>query len=1362
MTYSWSGPNGFKDSIENPIINNATTAATGLYSVIYTSVQGSCVSKASTINVVESPTPIVNPVPDTTYKNNVYSGLYTYTPVVAGTTFWWTNTNTSIGLGANGKDTMSFITTNTTPYPITVTVTVTPETDSCIGKPIMFNITVNPTPKLISPLNDTICTGTAFIYQARSATINVKYTWYRSVVAGISNSAGYSTDSTGAVSEILYNTTVSPISVIYTFTLIAADGSVNTENVTVLVNPDAKSNITFVSDDICAPGHYDSINIKPSYYFNADSLYVWYANNTYIGTSISFPGYTIQNAGDSITLKLITTSKYGCKSDSATHEFYTIIKPAVSFTKSIDSGCGPLTVTFTNTTLPLNESTYFWNFGNGFTSNQVNPPPVVFVSDTSNKHRDSTYYITLKAVTQCDTLYYKDSVLVKPTPKALFQPDTTVGCSPFKFHAFNNSLGGPNTYYWSFGDSTFETDTVRQSVKHVYHTGVTDTFTLKLVAINACGADSFKVKLLVYPNSVFPDLIVNGQSTYACAPQNIQFVNNSFGGNLYSINFGDGSPLYVSGHSNDTVYHYYDSAGVFPVTLIGTNGCSDTTSIQNIVIYPKPKAKFSVIKPQFCAKESIQFTNLSDTGLQYYWKFGDGFTSTATNPIHSYTNAGNYTVSIVVSGLYGTGSICTDTFTMPITINPITPAVIKSNINSLNCDPYTFISYLPAGLYASADWIFSNPYTNDTIRAGNQVTYTYTVPATYTVILMVVNSYGCKDTARTNVTVSPTPKAAYTVADTILCDPIQTLTFVNTSTYTGNDFVGYAWYINGVLAYNGTGSFVHTFNGKPNNLYADTFNVVLIATSSFGCTSSYSKQIILLPKPNVRFNVMNDSACAPATTVFIDQTLYADNYSWYLDGILFSTIRNPAPIMLPSQNTNYTITLIASSALGCGTDTFNKTVVTYENPIAIIGLSDSTSCNGQLNVIFNDQSITYGGTTVGTYFWTFGDGGISNSNPIQHSYNLPGDYIVTLTVYDSRGCKSDIANRRIAIFGSPTANFSTTNTCEGMSSVFTSYSKLGIGSSKFLYQAWDFGDGSKDTGTIVTHIYILPGVYTVKLTVLCDSSCIPVSTVQSIVVYGKPQADFSSVNNCAGLPVIFTNHSKPGFAEQYYQTLYWYFGDGSNLSQTNVQHVYTDSGNYNVMLIVTGYQCGQLKDTMVKPIHIVEPRSGITYPIIYASYYTPTLLTAENGGISYNWIPTIGLISPNSDTTTAIYTPNDQNKIQYVITITDSSGCVIEDKQEVWVFVKPDILVPTGFTPNGDGINDILIPNYINIKKLNSWRIYDRWGNLIFETSNMRQGWDGRINGVKAPMETYTWVVEGISDTDEIIVRKGMSTLIRD
>jgi gliding motility-associated-like protein len=97
----------------------------------------------------------------------------------------------------------------------------------------------------------------------------------------------------------------------------------------------------------------------------------------------------------------------------------------------------------------------------------------------------------------------------------------------------------------------------------------------------------------------------------------------------------------------------------------------------------------------------------------------------------------------------------------------------------------------------------------------------------------------------------------------------------------------------------------------------------------------------------------------------------------------------------------------------------------------------------------------------------------------------------------------------------------------------------------------------------------------------------------------------------------------------------------------------------------------------------------------------------------------------------------------------------------VWVFEKPDVYAPSAFTPNKDGANDVFIPFYINIRNVESFRIFNRWGVKIFETNSMTAFWDGTINGVTAPLETYTWVVECYDINGEKLMRKGMVTLIR-
>ena len=97
----------------------------------------------------------------------------------------------------------------------------------------------------------------------------------------------------------------------------------------------------------------------------------------------------------------------------------------------------------------------------------------------------------------------------------------------------------------------------------------------------------------------------------------------------------------------------------------------------------------------------------------------------------------------------------------------------------------------------------------------------------------------------------------------------------------------------------------------------------------------------------------------------------------------------------------------------------------------------------------------------------------------------------------------------------------------------------------------------------------------------------------------------------------------------------------------------------------------------------------------------------------------------------------------------------------VLVFKGSAIYVPTGFTPNGDGKNELLKPRYIGIKKLEYFRVFNRWGGMIFQTSEISAGWDGMIRGVKQPTGTFVWMLKAEDFAGKVYVMQGTSTIIR-
>jgi gliding motility-associated-like protein len=91
----------------------------------------------------------------------------------------------------------------------------------------------------------------------------------------------------------------------------------------------------------------------------------------------------------------------------------------------------------------------------------------------------------------------------------------------------------------------------------------------------------------------------------------------------------------------------------------------------------------------------------------------------------------------------------------------------------------------------------------------------------------------------------------------------------------------------------------------------------------------------------------------------------------------------------------------------------------------------------------------------------------------------------------------------------------------------------------------------------------------------------------------------------------------------------------------------------------------------------------------------------------------------------------------------------------------PAIYVPTAFTPNGDGKNDRFTPQPVGIKSYNYFRVFNRWGQIIFSSKQLHHGWDGTINGATQPAGTYVWMIEGVTTDNKLISKKGTVTLIR-
>jgi gliding motility-associated-like protein len=188
-------------------------------------------------------------------------------------------------------------------------------------------------------------------------------------------------------------------------------------------------------------------------------------------------------------------------------------------------------------------------------------------------------------------------------------------------------------------------------------------------------------------------------------------------------------------------------------------------------------------------------------------------------------------------------------------------------------------------------------------------------------------------------------------------------------------------------------------------------------------------------------------------------------------------------------------------------------------------------------------------------------------------------------------------------------------------------------------------------------------------------------------------------------------------------------------------------------------------------IDVTPPVKVTTFPYDTIAYpgdkFRLLAVPSDTDANIYTWTPTTGLSNPtiglsNLDIANPIVTIGPiGSDITYQVITSTIAGCKGEGYVHIKVYTGPDIYVPTGFTPNGDGRNDVFIPFPVGIKSLNYFRVYNRWGQLVFSANALHKGWDGRINGREQSTGTYVWMAEGITNQGKVITKRGTVTLIR-
>ncbi|WP_342645073.1 PKD domain-containing protein [Mucilaginibacter sp. CSA2-8R] len=543
--------------------------------------------------------------------------------------------------------------------------------------------------------------------------------------------------------------------------------------ISITVNPNAKAEFTWTKDANCVPFVINDQNIKAVAYPDRNADYTWYVNGQKFSTGIDFPGYTINTDGESIEVKLVTTSKFGCESSTFTHTFNTIKKVTPSFTQTVTQNCGTVTVTFTNTSTPLASGTYLWNFGNGETSTKAQPDPVTFRATTDGK--DVTYNITLTASTPCSDLTATSAVTIKPpVPVARISPRATSGCAPFNLVVDNISPGTNDSYTYHITDlngkdvvNPVTTDSRSAQTITIPNEG---NYILYLDARNPCNTGkSASIPITVTTRTLFSGLTTPSTAErIGCAPHTVNFLNTSQGGTSFRVEWNDGTPATTT-YNTAALVHTFAKPGIYKVVLYANNDCAQdlASQIVTITVTAKPTPMFTMDNGVGCKELKVNFTNLTpapvngqESDLLYSWDFGDSKatvanpnTSTLRTPqAHTFGYVGSpYTVTLTVTNRT-TG--CAETVTRTITVNPPAMADFRARPDSVQTYPNYQFSFEDLSGNKPTKWRWN--FGDGSMSMAQNPSHTYADTGLYKVTLVAENQY-CGSTKVHYVRITGTP-----------------------------------------------------------------------------------------------------------------------------------------------------------------------------------------------------------------------------------------------------------------------------------------------------------------------------------------------------------------------------------------------------------------------------------------------------------------------------------------------------------------------------------------------------------------------------------------------------------------------------
>jgi gliding motility-associated-like protein len=899
------------------------------------------------------------------------------------------------------------------------------------------------------------------------------------------------------------------------------------------------------------------------------------------------------------------------------------------------------------------------------------------------------------------------------------------------------------------------------------------------------------------PNTKIGDYVVN------CNDRTVNFVNASTNATSFLWKFGDPSSGVSDTSTLANPSHTYNDTGVFIVYLISykvrTNNqlCSDTLK-RRVRIFPTYRANFSFpSSPPTCIGTSKIYSDLSvgtsGNAAKWSWDFGDGSPiATAKNPTHVFTSSGTFNVKLTSESV----KKCIDDTTIQVFVHP-SPSITANIPNACIGQPLTLTSgcSVAGGTITEQRWTLPN-------KVDLNITTTYTPPnmSTFNVKLWGKTDKGCIDSQTYSIPVNGLPTIKTSNDITICYDQKTTL---NT---TGG--ISYLWNSTSEL------SNINIANPVASPVYPLASNYIVKGTDAKGCFNYDTVQVSFYTKPFISAGLDTNVCLNPSpfklrdSVILNGQGIFSTFFWTPATGLNNPNLKNPSS--KPKATLDYVFNGI--DVFGCVVKDTVRVIVLDPN-MDLIAQKDIAKC------VYDTITITpIDLGTITKYLWSpsVWVSDINRRDPQFFSRDT-----VLYILYVENYCYNKKDSITVNVIPRPIMNMLDIDSiCKGdiyqfnLNPIYT-----------YQWKTSDNSLSSKSTYNPTSKPYLTVKYYYVTATdgfgcINNDSMELIVNYPPNVKVGGIPK--FLCLGDTVALTAITGNSNWVQWFNSTYMSsdktkttlLFAPNSDKYFVRAFTAINCYTDDSFYIPVL-------KPIKPIVVSPVRLcrgdftqlhasgghqylwtnpyaindtlidnpqVNPDTNYLYKVKISNdcfsgfdsiQVNVDTLPKLNVGIDtsiYRGAPEIELFadtkvysiewSPESLINTNIYKKSIKvspiDTTLYSAIVTDANGCKGYDTVRVSVYGKNVLLIPTAFSPNGDGINDVFkVAKYLNVKKLNYIEVFNRWGEKIFSTNNINQTWDGTINGSPCPTGSYSWHIQLVNYENVKITKSGLIELIR-